>query len=63
MSHGRPAVVLISVEDLESLEAEVTDMAVLARQSLRRSLDVLDGNDASLSEAVIRGDDEVDRRY
>jgi phosphate transport system protein len=50
-------------QDLESLEAEVTDMAALARQSLQRSLDVLDGNDASLSEAVIRGDDELDQRY
>jgi phosphate transport system protein len=49
--------------DLESLEAEVTDMAVLARRALELSLDALDRGDVSLCQAVVEGDDEVDRRY
>ena len=49
--------------DLESLEAEATDMAGLARRSLELSLDALDRGDVSLCEAVVEGDDEVDRRY
>ena len=37
-------------------------MAVLARRSIELSMDALSHSDASLSEAVIAGDDDLDRR-
>ena len=38
-------------------------MGVLARQSLGRSLDILDSDDASLRESVISVEEELDDRY
>jgi phosphate transport system protein len=49
--------------DLASLEAQMTGMATLAERSLELAHEALKGNDVALCEAVIAGDDDLDRLY
>jgi PhoU domain len=49
--------------ELRDLELDLQDMAVLARNGLRRAVRALVADDQALSAAVIAGDDEIDRRY
>jgi phosphate transport system protein len=49
--------------DLERLELDLQAMGALARSALQRATRALIVHDQALSEAVVAGDDELDRRY
>ncbi|RQG93028.1 phosphate transport system regulatory protein PhoU [Natrarchaeobius halalkaliphilus] len=48
---------------LEQLRTNVFEMSETVCRRLRQSLDALEANDDELADAVIAGDDEVNRRY
>ena len=50
-------------EELEALELDVLTLGELAERALSRSVDVLASRNSEDADAVIAGDDEIDRRY
>jgi phosphate transport system protein len=50
-------------EELERLELELLTLGELAGEAVRKSVDAVARHDDDLAEAVIAGDDEVDRLY
>ena len=50
-------------EELESLELDVLGIGELAEQALGRAIDALESRDRAATDAVVAGDDEIDKRY
>jgi phosphate transport system protein len=50
-------------EELERLELELLTLGELAGEAVRKSVDAVGRHDDELADAVIAGDDEVDRLY
>jgi phosphate transport system protein len=50
-------------EELESLELDVLALGELAEQALGRAMDTLESRDRASTDAVVAGDDEIDKRY
>ena len=50
-------------QELESLELDVLGIGDLAEQALGRAMDALESRDRDATNAVVAGDDEIDKRY
>lgn len=50
-------------QELESLELDVLSLGELAEQALGRAMDALESRDRGSTDAIVAGDDEIDKRY